>query len=475
MRPISRSSRRSPWRRRSARGAPSSPTWPTRSITTTRPSRCLLASSSAMTGSPSPPLPARMAASAEEPRAVPSGRRPAGRLVVPPSKSLPHRFLDLALLSRRPTTLLRPLLAEDTRLFLGALAACGWSVEEGPGEVRLTPRAAPTTSAEAPLQTMEKVEQTEKEVAIFCGNCGTMLRLLTAALCVLPGRFRLDGVERLRRRPVGPLVDALRRLGAEIEYAARPGFAPLRIAGASLRGGATALDARESSQYLSGLLLAALAAPAPIEVEVEALSSAPYVDVTLQAAELFGGRIEEIEEKGAGLDRVRTGPPGVAGAAGARRLYRVSPGPLGAPRVVVEGDASAACYLGAAAALCRGEVPIAGLPPASRQGGLRFCTLLRAMGAEVDWRGGELAVRGAAEGLHAIDVDLADLPDQVPTLAALAPFARGTTRIHNVAQLRLKESDRLAAMAEELRRGGAGWTEGADSLTIPRVWAEAEP
>jgi 3-phosphoshikimate 1-carboxyvinyltransferase len=395
-----------------------------------------------------------MAASAEKPRAVPSGRRPAGRLVVPPSKSLTHRFLDLALLSGRPTTLLHPLLAEDTRLFLGALAACGWTVEEAPGEeVRLTPRAA----------------QSEKEVEIFCGNCGTMLRLLTAALCVLPGRFRLDGVERLRQRPVGPLVDALRRLGAEIEYAARPGFAPLRIGGASLRGGATGLDARQSSQYLSGLLLAALAAPAPVEVEVEALSSAPYVDVTLQAAELFGGRIEEIGEQGAGLDRARR-----KGKI-ARRLYRMTPGPLGAPRVAVEGDASAACYPGGAAALCRGEVTLAGLPPDSRQGDLRFFGLLRAMGAEVDWRGGELAVRGAAEGLRAIDADLADLPDQVPTLAALAPFARGTTRIHNVAHLRLKESDRLAAMAEELRRVGAVVEEGADSLTIPGIWAEAAP
>jgi 3-phosphoshikimate 1-carboxyvinyltransferase len=424
-----------------------------------------------------------MAASAEEPRAVPSGRRPAGRVAVPASKSLTHRFLDLALLSRRPTTLLRPLLAEDTRLFLGALAACGWTVDEAPGEeVRLTPRAA----------------QSEQQVEIFCGNCGTMLRLLTAALCVLPGRFRLDGVERLRERPVGPLVEALRRLGAEIEYASRPGFAPLRIGGARLRGGATVLDAGQSSQYLSGLLLAALAAPAPVEVEVEALSSAPYVDVTLQAAELFGGRIEDIGGQGAGLDRARPGPlhlPGSAdarhlepadrgaasahdgspGAGRARRLYRVTPGPLGAPRVAVEGDASAACYAGAAAALCRGEVTLAGLPPDSRQGDLRFFALLRAMGAEVDWRGGELAVRGAAEGLRAIDADLADLPDQVPTLAALAPFARGATRIRNVAHLRLKESDRLAAMAEELRRVGAVVEEGADSLIIPGIWAQAAP
>jgi 3-phosphoshikimate 1-carboxyvinyltransferase len=387
------------------------------------------------------------------PRAVPSGRRPAGRLAVPSSKSLTHRFLALALLSGRPTALLHPLLAEDTRLFAGALAACGWTVAELPGELRLTPPPAPPAG----------------EVAIHCGNCGTMLRLLTAALSVLPGRFRLDGVERLRERPVGPLVEALRRLGADIGYAGRSGFAPVRIAGASLRGGSTRLDAGESSQYLSALLLAALAAPGPIEVEVEALSSAPYVEVTLQAAALFGGRIEEAGEPEPGGGR-----SGRGGAAG-RRLYRVWPSPLGASRAAVEGDASAACYLGAAAALCRGEVAIAGVPPDSRQGDLRFFDLLRAMGAEVGWRGGELVVRGGEGGLRAVAADLGSLPDQVPTLAALAPFARGTTRIHNVAHLRIKESDRLAAMAEELRRLGAVVEEGEDSLTIPGLWAEREP
>jgi|HubBroStandDraft_3_1064219.scaffolds.fasta_scaffold01121_7 3-phosphoshikimate 1-carboxyvinyltransferase len=412
-----------------------------------------------MTVSPSTP-----ADPAAGPRAVPSGRRPAGRLAVPSSKSLTHRFLDLALLSGRPTALLRPLLAEDTRLFAGALAACGWTVAELPGELRLTPPPAPPAG----------------EVEIHCGNCGTMLRLLTAALSVLPGRFRLDGVERLRQRPVGPLVEALRRLGADVGYAGRTGFAPLRIAGASLRGGSTRLDAGESSQYLSALLLAALAAPAPIEVEVEALSSAPYVEVTLQAAALFGGRIEEGGAAKPGGGRSAAAPKtgggrsGTGGTAG-RRLYRVWPSPLGMSRVAVEGDASAACYLGAAAALCRGEVVIAGVPADSRQGDLRFFDLLRAMGAEVGWRGGELVVRGGEGGLRAVAADLGSLPDQVPTLAALAPFARGTTRIHNVAHLRIKESDRLAAMAEELRRLGAVVEEGEDSLTIPGLWAEREP
>jgi 3-phosphoshikimate 1-carboxyvinyltransferase len=383
------------------------------------------------------------------PRAIVAGRRPTGRLTVPPSKSLTHRYVDLALLSRRPVALVRPLLAEDTRLFLAALGACGWSVEELGGEIRLAPPSgAPGAGAG------------EGEVEISCGNCGTMLRFLVAALSVVPGRFLLDGVERLRQRPVGPLVTALRPLGARIDYAARPGFAPLRIAGASLRGGTTAVDASESSQYLSALLLAALAAPEAVTVEVEALSSAPYVDVTLQAAALFGGCIEE--EVAAG------------GRVGGRRLYHVRPSAIGAPRVVVEGDASAACYFGAAAALCQGTVTIAGVPAESRQGDLRFFGLLSEMGAEVGWQGAELTVRGGGGGLRAVDADLGDLPDQAPTLAALAPFARGTTRIRNVAHLRLKESDRLQAMASELRRLGAEVEEGSDSLTIPGVWAVGE-
>ncbi|MDP9122907.1 MAG: 3-phosphoshikimate 1-carboxyvinyltransferase, partial [Acidobacteriota bacterium] len=217
-----------------------------------------------------------------------------------PSKSLTNRYLVLALLARRPVTIERPLLAEDTRLLLAALGRCGLTVEESPGQVRIAPHRSPAG-----------------EVEIFCGNGGTMLRFLVAALAVVPGRYRLDGVPRLRQRPVGPLVAALRRLGAEITWLGSPGFAPLAIAGGTLEGGTTALDAGESSQYLSALLLAALAAPRPVTVEVAALTSEPYIEVTLAAAALFGGRIEPL--------------PATAGTRG----YRIWPSALAASRVRV--------------------------------------------------------------------------------------------------------------------------------------------
>ncbi|HEU5323310.1 MAG TPA: 3-phosphoshikimate 1-carboxyvinyltransferase, partial [Methylomirabilota bacterium] len=208
-----------------------------------------------------------------------------------------HRYLNLALLSGAPLVVERPLFAEDTLLFLAALRRCGLRVEESAEEVRLEPGA--------PLA---------GEVEIFCGNAGTMLRFLIATLAVIPGRWRLDGVQRLRERPVGALVDALRQLGARVEYLGAEGRVPLRIEGGSLRGGTATLDAGESSQFLSALLMAALRAPEKVTVEVASLTSRPYVDVTIAAAAAFDGHIE------------RVGP----------RVYRVRPSPLRAGRVRVE-------------------------------------------------------------------------------------------------------------------------------------------
>jgi len=365
---------------------------------------------------------------------IPTGHRAGGRLRVPSSKSLTNRYLNLALLGRAPLVLEHPLLSEDTRLFLEALRACGFRVEEEGERVRLEPGVPPAG-----------------EVEIFCGASGTMLRFLVATLAALPGRWRLDGIPRLRERPVRPLVDALRRLGTRIDYLAAEGFVPLRIEGGTLGAGSTVLDAGESSQYLSALLMAALRAPGEVIVEAEALTSEPYVDVTLGVVEAFGGRIETL------------GP----------RLWRVVPSPLAAGRVEVEGDWSAAAYPAAAAALTGGEVTLTGLLPASRQGDRGFADLLAGMGAEVAWDGGVMTVRG--RDLRGVEADLSAMPDQVPTLAALGPFARGTTRIFNVAHLRIKESDRLEAMATELRKLGAPVDEGPDWLRIPGDWADGAP
>jgi 3-phosphoshikimate 1-carboxyvinyltransferase len=376
-----------------------------------------------------------MSTEPREPRAIPWGRRAAGRVVVPPSKSVTHRCFNLALLSGLPVEIERPLWAEDTRLFAEALERLGLGVEATSERVRLTPGASPPG-----------------EIEIFCGNAGTMLRFLLASLATRPGRFVLDGVPRLRERPVGPLIAALRTLGAVVEEKGRPGYLPVLVHGGTLRGGETRLDAGESSQYLSALLMAGAAAPAPVTIAVSALTSATYVEVTRASLERFGGRVETV---------------------GGR--WRVEPRPLRAGRVVVEGDYSAACYPAAAAALTGGEVTLAGLDPASRQGDRGFLDLLAEMGAETAWRGDELAVRGSRRPLRAVTADFSGMPDQVPTLAALAPFAAGTTRIRGAAHLRIKESDRLEAMATELGRLGAPAAVTPDGLEIPGIWADRPP
>jgi 3-phosphoshikimate 1-carboxyvinyltransferase len=368
-----------------------------------------------------------------------STERVRGRLAVPPSKSLTHRYFNLALLARRPLVVERPLDAEDTRLFRAALRRLGYAVEEGPERVAIAPGERAVAAAE-----------------LDCGNAGTLFRFLVASLTTLPGRWRLDGVPRLRERPVGPLVAALRRLGAVIECAERDGYAPLTVHGGTLVGGITRLDAGDSSQFLSALLMAGLAAREAVTVEVAALTSAPYVELTVAAIGALGGAVERPA-------------PGV---------YRVRPTPLAAAgRVRVEGDFSAACYPAAAAALTGGPVVLAGLAAVSRQGDRGFFDLLARMGATVRWRrDGEVEIAGPADGaLAAVEVDLGAMPDQVPTLAALAPFARGTTVITGVPHLRIKESDRLAAMAAELTRLGAVAEERPDGLVVPGVWADRPP
>ncbi len=363
---------------------------------------------------------------------VRSGQPIDGRLAVPGSKSITQRYFNLALLGNLPLVVHRPLLSEDPRLFLGALSACGFRCEILDGHVRLTPSE----------------ERSRGE--IFCGNGGTMFRFLTAALTTRPGTWTLDGVPRLRERPIGPLVSALRQLGAEIEYPEQDGYAPLRITGDSLRGGRCRLDAGASSQYLSALLMAGQVAKEPVEIEVAALTSEPYVDLTLDAIAEFGGSTRRQDN-----------------------VFSVQPATLAAEELTVEADFSAVAYPAAAAMLSGGKVLIEGPRPESRQGDRGFVDLLERMGARIRWR--EEGLEVTAGTLQAVDANLSATPDQVPTLAALAPFAEGTTRITGVPHLRIKESDRLSAMANELIRVGAEVEELEDGLIIPGVWASAEP
>jgi 3-phosphoshikimate 1-carboxyvinyltransferase len=365
---------------------------------------------------------------------VPAGRVARGTARLPPSKSLTHRAYAVALLSAHPVTIEGPLDAEDTRLFVEALEGLGYGVEAGAAAVTVRPPTRPPDRAD-----------------LFCGNAGTLLRFLVALVSTLPGRWTLDGTARLRERPIGPLVAALAELGVRFEWRGAAGHAPLVVHGGRLPGGRVRLDAGESSQYLSALLLAGQRASAELEIEVPRLVSSPYVDLTADLIARQGGRVE----------RRRDG------------VWVTSPGELRGGTIVIEPDLSAAAYPAAAAALTGGDLLLEGVGLDSKQGDVRFLRLLTEMGAEVAAEAGGVRVRG--RGLAAVDADLSELPDQVPTLAALAPFARGTTRISNVAHLRLKESDRLAAMSAELTRAGASVEELPDGLVLRGLWADSAP
>ncbi|MEE2777126.1 MAG: 3-phosphoshikimate 1-carboxyvinyltransferase [Acidobacteriota bacterium] len=370
--------------------------------------------------------------------AIPTGRVVEGTLRVPPSKSVSNRYLMLALMVDVPVRIGDLLEADDTAFFLRAVEALGRQVERGPGGDVQIGRQSELAS--------------DDPVSIDCGAGGTMLRFLTAALTVLPGRFRLDGSPRLRQRPVGALVACLRSLGAHIDYLENDGYAPLLIEGSTLVGGGAELDAGESSQYLSAVLMAATRAQEPVEVRVRALTSCPYLAITADALAAFGARVE----------------------APAEDVLRVTPVDL-APRrpLVVEGDYSAAAYPAVAALLSGGRVRLKGLREDSPQGDRRFFDLLQDAGARVEWYDGAVEVSGRPG--RAPVADLGDVPDQVPTLAALAPFLDGTTEIRNVGHLRIKESDRLAATATELTRLGVPVDERADGLVIEGCWHDASP
>ncbi len=263
----------------------------------------------------------------------------------------------------------------------------------------------------------------------------------------------IDGSDQLRRRPLGSLIRALRQLGATIRCRRVEGYAPLEIGGGTLVGGEATIDAGESSQYLSALLMAALRAQSETTLAVGSLTSRPYLDLTLDAIEVFGGVVDRSS-------------PGI---------FRVRPQSLRGGRFTVEGDWSAGAYPAAAVALVGGRVELKGLETSSRQGDRRLLDLIVEMGAVIETTaGGTLVVQGSGR-LRGLEVDMSDMPDQVPTVAALAPFAAGITRIVNVPHLRLKESDRLQSMAVELRRVGATVEEQPGGLVVPGIWADSQP
>jgi 3-phosphoshikimate 1-carboxyvinyltransferase len=365
--------------------------------------------------------------------------RASGTVRLPGSKSISNRVLLLAALAEGETTITNLLDSDDTRVMIAALEKLGVKLKRD-GEVCIV--------------TGTRGAFTAKTADLFLGNAGTAVRPLTAALAVNGGEYRVHGVPRMHERPIGDLVDGLRQIGAKIDYEANEGYPPLRIRSAQI-----AVDAPirvrgdVSSQFLTALLMTlplvrTKGGVSVVEVDGDLISK-PYIDITIKLMARFGIEVE------------RTGWHRFAVPAGTR--YQ-SPG-----QIMVEGDASSASYFLAAGVLGGGPLRVEGVGRASIQGDIGFADALIRMGANVlmgdDW----IEVRGVGRDdgkLEPIDMDFNLIPDAAMTIAVAALFADGATTLRNIASWRVKETDRLAAMATELRKVGAKVTEGDDYLIV---------
>ncbi len=346
---------------------------------------------------------------------------------MPASKSIAHRALILGALASGDTVV-RPVPdGEDVAATLDCLRALGVSVaREGDG-VRILGGGGRFPSDEA---------------ALDCRSSGTTLRLMAALCAALPGRFRLDGSDQLRRRPLGPLAEALEAAGAKVAFPVRSGYPPVDIGGSRWPGGTVAVDSKSSSQFLSGLLLAAPLAAGPVRLEARGLVSSAYVRMTAGLMERFGGGVR---------------PEGPS-------AWSVRPGAYAGTNVTVEPDASAAAFLYAAAAVTGGRVTVRGIGRSMLQGDAAFAGFMETMGLMVTAGVDGLTVSGApTSGLAA---DVKDCPDLVPPLVAVALFAPAPTTLSGVAHLRFKESDRLAVLADAVSALGGAMAVEEDRLTV---------
>lgn len=353
------------------------------------------------------------------------------RVRPPGSKSITNRALVCAALARGTSTLRGALDSEDTRVMIDCLRALGIPVKVRDGGATLQVNGC---SGVPPAD----------EAELFVGNSGTTIRFLTALATLGAGEFRLDGVARMHERPIGDLVDALRQLGADIDCEGPNGCPPVVVHALCLGGGEVNIRGDISSQFLSGLLMAAPCA-GDITVHVKGpLVSKPYVAMTLKLMRAFGVETTANED----FSEIQVPANG---------CYR-------AREFSIEPDASGASYFWAAAAVTGGEVVVEGLARDSLQGDVGFVACLEQMGCQVRYEENCTAVVGGP--LHAIDVDMNGISDTVQTLAVVALFAKGTTHIRNVAHIRHKETDRIVALANELRKLGADVIEHDDGLEI---------
>lgn len=355
-----------------------------------------------------------------------------GTVNLPGSKSVSNRALLLAALAQGTTRLTNLLDSDDVKHMLNALEALGVGYQ----------LSADRTVCE--INGLGGPLKAGKALELFLGNAGTAMRPLAAALCLADNDIILTGEPRMKERPIGHLVDALRQGGAQIDYLEQDDYPPLRIHG-GFTGGEVSVDGSVSSQFLTALLMAAPLAPQDTQIVIKGdLVSKPYIDITLHLMNAFGVTVEN--------DRYQC-----FSIRGQQRY--VSPGSY-----LVEGDASSASYFLAAAAIKGGTVRVTGVGRSSVQGDIRFADVLEKMGAKIEW--GDDYIACTRDVLHAVDLDMNHIPDAAMTIATAALFAEGTTVLRNIYNWRVKETDRLSAMATELRKVGAEVEEGQDFIRI---------
>jgi 3-phosphoshikimate 1-carboxyvinyltransferase len=359
-------------------------------------------------------------------------------VTAPPSKSVTNRALIVAALAQGESRIGNPLVADDTELMAAALEKLGIGVRKGASAWAVDGCGGAIPARDATLD---------------AGHAGTTMRFLTALAATGNGTYVVDGSERMRQRPIGPLAGALSDMGAGIEFPGGEGFPPVQVRAAGLRGGKIELAGEISSQFLSAVLMVAPCCREGLDVEVAGrLVSRPYVDLTTGVMAGFGVPVE-VED---------------------HRRFRVAPGARYAGRdFTVEGDYSSASYFFAAAAVTGGTIRVRGVTADSRQGDRRLPEILERMGCRLEWEAD--AVRLTGGQLRGVRADLRDMPDMAQTLGVVALFAEGRTVLTGLDNLRIKETDRLGALAAELARLGGRVREGRTDLEIePRPLCGAE-
>lgn len=356
-----------------------------------------------------------------------------GEVFLPGSKSLSNRALLIAALANGETKITNLLASDDIKHMLNALKSLG---------VQYTLSECGT---ECTVIGNNGFFSSNKTLELYLGNAGTAMRPLCAALAASTGEFILTGEPRMKERPIGHLVEALYQLDADVEYLENKDYPPVKIKGKALTGNTVTIDGSISSQFLTAILMVSPLLKTDTQIIIEGeLVSKPYIDITLDIMARFGATVQNNDYQSFSV----TG----------NQSYQA------VEKYMVEGDASSASYFLAAGAIKGGEVTVHGVGKLSVQGDKHFADVLEKMGADVIWHDESITVVG--KPLNAVDMDMNHIPDAAMTIATTALFAKGTTTIRNIYNWRVKETDRLTAMATELRKVGAEVVEGEDYISV---------